>query len=71
MQMETEDVPAQDDGLLPVDPHAHQATVLVVVVVAGGSDAGPDEPAVGEDGTQSCKVGWTWSNRSQITSQYV
>lgn len=52
--METEDMPAQDDGLLPVDPHTHHATVLVVVVVAGSSDAGPDKPAVGEDGTQSC-----------------
>lgn len=71
MQTETENVPAQDDGLLSVDPHAHHATVLVVVVVAGGSDAGPDEPAVGEDGTQSCQVGGTWRNISQITSQYV
>lgn len=52
-------MPAQDDGLLPVDPHAHHAAVPVVVVVAGGPDACPDKPGVGEDGTQSCQVGRT------------
>lgn len=45
--------PAQDEGLLAVDPHSDQAAVLVVVEVTRGSDAAPDEPAIGQERTES------------------
>lgn len=38
--------PAQDEGLLPIDPDSDNVPVLRVVVVAGGANAGPDEPQI-------------------------
>ena len=41
---------AEDECLLSIDPDTHQAAVLLVVVVAGGSYPGAHEPAVGQEG---------------------
>ena len=53
-------LPAQNEGLLAINPDTGDAAVLVVVVVACRADAGPDEPAVGEDRAESCQEGGAW-----------
>lgn len=58
--------PAQDEGLLTVDPHSDQAAVLVVVEVTRGSDAGPHEPAVGQERSESRQEEGPWGGRSEF-----
>lgn len=58
------DLPAQNDGLLAVDPDADNAAILVVVVVAGCSYAGPHESAVGENWAESCQEERTWEKET-------
>lgn len=53
-------MPAQDDGLLAIDPDTDDAAVFVVVVVARCSNPSPDESAVGEERTESCQERRTW-----------
>lgn len=41
--------PADDEGLLSVNPDSHNISVLLVVVVAGCAYSGPDEPHVRQE----------------------
>lgn len=50
----TTHLPAQNQGLLSAYPHPHNAPIFVAVVVRCCSNPRPDEPAVGENGTESC-----------------
>ena len=49
---------AEDECLLSVDPDAHQAAILFVVVVAGSSYPGAHEPAVGQEGPDPAAERW-------------
>lgn len=48
-----QDLPAQDESFLTVDPDPHNVSIFAVVVVAGGPDPRPDEPTVREKRTQT------------------
>lgn len=64
-------LPAQNDGLLTINPNADDAAVLLVVVVACGSYSGPDESVVGEKRTESCQKGRTWWKERQVMILYI
>ena len=49
------DLPAQNEGLLAINPDSDHAAIFSVVVVACCSYASPDESAVGEERTEPCQ----------------
>lgn len=55
-----ENVPAQDESFLTVDPDAHNVSIFAVVEVAGSANPRPDEPTVRENRTQPQKETRTW-----------
>lgn len=48
-------LPAQNEGLLAINPDSDHAAILLVVVVACCSYPSPDESAVGEERTEPCQ----------------
>ena len=60
------DLLAKNEGLLAINPDAHNAAVFVVVVVACCPYPHPDEPAVGENRSESCQEGRTWQRGKMI-----
>lgn len=61
-----EDLLAENEGLLAVNPDTHNAAVFVIVVVACCPYPHPDEPAVGQNWSQSRQERRTWKRGKMI-----